>query len=160
MIFVTVGSQKFQFNRLLIEIDKLIEKNVIQPDDVFAQSGHSNYQPKLYKYKQFLNNDEFVKMVKNCNVLLTHGGTGAIINGVKSKKKVIAVPRLAEYGEHVDNHQFDIVEQFEKSNLIYGLKEIEYLEKALNEIKYINFNDYKSNTNNIINLIQEFIERL
>ena len=29
MIFVTLGSQKFQFNRLLIEIDRLIEEGKI-----------------------------------------------------------------------------------------------------------------------------------
>ena len=29
MIFVTVGSQKFQFNRLLKKIDELIENKVI-----------------------------------------------------------------------------------------------------------------------------------
>ena len=28
MIFVTVGSQKFQFNRLLEEVDRLIENEI------------------------------------------------------------------------------------------------------------------------------------
>ena len=35
MIFVTVGSQKFQFNRLLKEVDELIETGKIK-DDVFC----------------------------------------------------------------------------------------------------------------------------
>ena len=42
MIFVTLGSQKFQFNRILKEIDYLIEKNVIQ-EKVFAQLILLNY---------------------------------------------------------------------------------------------------------------------
>ena len=58
MIFVTLGSQKFQFNRILKEIDYLIEKNVIQ-EKVFAQIGASTYSPKLYEYKNFLNQNEF-----------------------------------------------------------------------------------------------------
>ena len=45
MIFVTLGSQKFQFNRLLIEIDRLIEEKYIT-DKVFAQIGYSDYKPK------------------------------------------------------------------------------------------------------------------
>ena len=40
MIFVTLGSQKFQFNRILIEIDKLIEDKYIT-ENVFAQTGYS-----------------------------------------------------------------------------------------------------------------------
>lgn len=41
MIFVTLGSQKFQFNRLLQAVDKL------QTDDeIFAQIGYSDYKPK------------------------------------------------------------------------------------------------------------------
>ncbi len=47
MIFITLGSQKFQFNRLLKKIDNLIEIGVIQ-EEVFAQIGYSNYKPKNY----------------------------------------------------------------------------------------------------------------
>lgn len=49
MIFITLGSQKFQFNRLLQAVDQLIEKSVIE-DEVFAQIGYSDYQPKHYAY--------------------------------------------------------------------------------------------------------------
>ena len=37
MIFVTTGSQKFQFNRLLQRIDLLIEEGMIR-EEVFARS--------------------------------------------------------------------------------------------------------------------------
>ena len=39
-IFITLGSQKFQFNRLLIAVDKLCEKEIICGKDVFAQIGY------------------------------------------------------------------------------------------------------------------------
>ena len=44
-IFITLGSQKFQFNRLLIAVDKLCEKKIICGEDVFAQIGYSDYVP-------------------------------------------------------------------------------------------------------------------
>ena len=50
MILITVGSQKFQFNRLLSKIDELIEKKVIT-DKVFAQIGVSDYKPKNYEFQ-------------------------------------------------------------------------------------------------------------
>ena len=52
MIFVTTGSQKFQFNRLLQKIDLLIEEGMIR-EEVFAQIGVSDYQPKHYEYCRF-----------------------------------------------------------------------------------------------------------
>lgn len=157
MIFVTLGSQKFQFNRLLKEIDKLIENGTIQ-EDVFAQIGYSDYKPKKYKFKEFLNRDEFDEYESKCDILITHGGTGAIIGGVKKGKKVIAVPRLAKYGEHVDDHQLQLIEQFEEQNLICGLNDCKELADSLIFVKDYVFDSYKSNTQKYIDDIENFIE--
>lgn len=156
MIFVTVGSQKFQFNRLLIEIDRLIEKNLIV-DKVFAQIGYSTYIPKNFDYKMFLDKSEYLEKIDNCEIVITHGGTGSIINSVKKGKKVIGVPRQSEYGEHVDNHQYDIINQFCESNLICGISGTESLENALGEIMKINFREYTSNTKKIIGILDDFL---
>ena len=40
MIFITLGSQKFQFNRLLKTVDELVERGIIK-EEVFAQIGFS-----------------------------------------------------------------------------------------------------------------------
>lgn len=159
MIFVTLGSQKFQFNRLLIEIDKLIEEGHIK-ENVFAQIGYSDYLPKNYQYKKFLDRDEFSSVMSKCDIIITHGGTGAIIGAVKQCKKVIAISRLAKYEEHVDNHQLQIIKEFEDMNFIKGVKEVGKLGNALNEIKYKSFSRYISNTDIIINDIEEFISNM
>ena len=52
MIFITLGSQKFQFNRLLKAIDKLIADGKIT-DEVFAQIGYSDYIPVHFQYKGY-----------------------------------------------------------------------------------------------------------
>lgn len=156
MIFITLGSQKFQFNRLLKEVDVLIEKKIIV-DEVFAQSGYSDYVPKHYSYKQFLDRDEFSEMEAKADIVITHGGTGAIIGAVKKEKKVIAVPRLMEYGEHVDNHQLQIIEQFKEQNLICGLDDCGELEAALSYVTTHSFNKYVSNTQTIIDSLDKYI---
>ena len=117
-IFITLGSQKFQFNRLLIAVDKLCEKKIICGEDVFAQIGYSDYVPKNYRYNNFLDREEFSMEMGKADIVITHGGTGAIIGAVKKEKKVIAVPRLAKYGEHVDDHQLQLIKQFDDLNLI------------------------------------------
>lgn len=157
MIFITLGSQKFQFNRLLKEIDRLIEDGVIT-EDVFAQIGYSDYKPINYNYKEFLDRDEFSNIMSTSQKIITHGGTGAIIGALKQEKKIIAVPRLKKYDEHVDNHQCEITKTFEKMNLVLTIEDIGNLKTALKQIDSIIFKKYKSNTSNIINSIEQFIK--
>ena len=158
MILVTVGSQKFQFNRLLQEIDKLIEEKVIK-EKVFVQIGVSDYIPKNYEYKDFLTQDEFNKKIDECDILITHAGTGVIVNALKKEKKVIAVPRLAKYGEHVDDHQIQLINEFKELNFIEPAYEVSDIKQCLKNINKKKYNKYISNTDKIIESIEEFIER-
>lgn len=157
MIFVTLGSQKFQFNRLLKELDRLIEEKKID-EEIFAQIGYSDYKPKHFEYKEFVDRDEFKEIMDKCDIVIAHGGTGAIITAVKKDKKVIAVPRLAKYGEHVDDHQIQLVDEFKELTLIYPVYDEKELGKAIREIRNMEFDKYVSNTNTIIEDIERFIE--
>ncbi|WP_028273564.1 PssE/Cps14G family polysaccharide biosynthesis glycosyltransferase [Atopococcus tabaci] len=157
MIFVTVGSQKFQFDRLLKKIDDLIESKEID-EELFAQIGASEYIPKNYSYERYLTRESFLFHTKECDLFITHGGTGAIIGALKAKKKVIAVPRLAKYGEHVDNHQIQLVDQFVALSYINSCYDIKELGEVIKSTKNINFKTYVSNTSNIIKSINQFIE--
>ena len=117
MIFVTLGSQKFQFNRLLKAIDDLVERGGLK-DKLFAPIGDSDYKPINFNYTKFLDRNEFAMKMKEADIVITHGGTGAIINAVKQGKKVVAVPRLKKYGEHIDDHQLQLISQFNELQLI------------------------------------------
>ena len=157
MIFVTLGSQKFQFDRLLEAVDALIEKGCIT-EEVFAQIGNSTYAPRHYAYTRFLEREAFAERQEACDILITHGGTGAILGAVKKGKKVIAVPRLAKYGEHIDDHQLQLIGQFREQNLICGLADVSELEAALDYVKGHRFDGYQSNTAAILEDIEAFME--
>lgn len=156
-IFITLGSQKFQFNRLLKAVDELCEKGTVDAEDVFAQIGYSDYVPQKYNYKTFLDRDEFSNEIEKADIVITHGGTGAIIGAVKKGKKVIAVPRLAKYGEHVDDHQLQLIKQFDDLNLICPCRDTNKLETALDTVQRTKYNSYKSNTLNIISNIEHYL---
>jgi len=158
MIFVTVGSQKFQFNRLLKKIDDLIKNGVIK-DDVFAQIGNSSYTPKYYSFVKYMEQKEFKQKIDECALLITHAGTGVIINAAKKGKKIIAVPRLKKYDEHVDDHQLQLLQQFEESGMIEPAYDIDELEKKIAIIKNKKYRKYKSNTDVLLNSIESFINR-
>jgi len=156
MIFVITGSQKFQFNRLLKKVDEIIENGSIT-EEVFAQIGYSDYVPQKYPWCKFLNQDEFADKINLSDIIITHGGSGTIMKAVKYGKKIIAVPRLAIYKEHVDNHQRELLRSFERMNLISACYEINQLADYIKEVRYKKFVSYQSNTENIINDIDSFL---
>lgn len=158
--FITLGSQKFQFNRLLKAVDELCENEFIKSENVFAQIGYSDYLPKHYKYKKFLDREEFSEAMGKSDIIITHGGTGAIIGAVKKGKKVIAVPRLAKYGEHVDDHQLQLLKQFSELDLICTCNECKKLDIAIEEVSNKTYKMYQSNTFRIIESINSYIQNL
>lgn len=159
MIFITLGSQKFQFDRLLKEVDILVNEKIID-DEVFAQIGYSNYKPTSYICKRFLDREEFNMAMDKASIVITHGGTGAIVGALKKNKKVIAIPRLSKFGEHVDDHQLQITAEFKKSNLILAIDDIKELKIAMKKVNDIKLYKYISNTENIICSIEEYINKI
>ena len=156
MIFVTTGSQKFQFNRLLQKIDSLIEEGMVS-EKVFAQIGESDYHPKHYEYCMFLDREGFAEKMRQTRMVITHGGTGAIIGALKQGKKVIAVPRMARYGEHVDDHQVQLLREFDGMNLICACYDSEKLGECIRESERREFAAYHSNTGRILADIEKFL---
>lgn len=126
MIFVSVGSRDYQFDRLLKEVDRLIETGIINTP-VFAQIGNSGYIPKHYSYKRYLEKEEFSDTQDKAELIISHGGTGALVSTLKKGKKVIAVPRLARFGEHIDDHQMQIVGVLANQNYLLQVLQIEML---------------------------------
>jgi UDP-N-acetylglucosamine transferase subunit ALG13 len=157
-IFITLGSQKFQFNRLLKAVDELCEKGTVDAEDVFAQIGYSDYLPKNYNYKKFLDRDEFSTEMSKAEIVITHGGTGAIIGAVKKGKKVIAVPRRVKYGEHVDDHQLQLIKQFNELELICTCSDCTKLDEAIKEVCVKTYKSYQSNTFKILDSIDQYIQ--
>lgn len=156
MIFITLGSQKFQFDRLLKAVDDLAEKGALT-ETVFAQTGYSTYLPKHYSYAPFLDREAFADAVEKADIVITHGGTGAIVGALKKGKRVIAAPRKAAFGEHVDDHQEQIVTMFRDAGLLCALEDCSRLEQVLEEVRSREFAPYQSSTQGILNSIDRFI---
>lgn len=157
MIFVTTGSQKFQFNRLLQAVDELAAAGSIT-EEIFAQTGCSDYQPVYYSCQAFLDRETFAAVMARADIVITHGGTGTIIGALRQGKKVIAVPRLARYGEHVDDHQVQLIAEFREQNLLCGLDSCDELGAALKDIRTRKFLQYQSGTGRILEDIAAFID--
>lgn len=157
MIFVTLGTQDKTFERLLIAIDKAIEKGEIT-DRVVVQAGNTKYESKNMEIFDLISPDEFNKLVDECDLLITHGGTGSILSAVKKGKKVIAAARLKKYKEHVNDHQKQIIKEFEKEGYLVELKDFNQVGKTIKKAQKFKPKKFKSNTENMINLLENIIE--
>lgn len=161
MIFVMLGTQNNSFQRLLEEVDKLISKHIIK-EEVVVQAGYTQYQPKCEKMKiiDFMPREELDTYEQNANFIITHGGVGSIITSLEKGKKVIAVPRLHQYGEHVNNHQTEIVEKFNKGGNIIGLQAVEELEEAIKKVQNFEPKPYIENNKKMLEIIENFIDNI
>lgn len=159
MIFVAVGTQKFQLNRLLRAFDNLIESGKLT-EEVFAQTGYSDYIPQNYNYKSFLDKEEFEQKIVKCSLLVTHSGVGTIMAGLKNRKPVVIFPRKVEYYEHVDNHQLEIAEAFAKKNYVFLCDDEGKLYSLMHEALEHNFDVYSSGQKDIVKKIKCFLEEI
>lgn len=126
MIFLSVGTQ-FSFDRLVKAVDEAISKKAVK-DEVFAQIGPTVYEPAVMKYVNNLDKEEFDQVFRSCDAIISHAGMGNIALAMKARKPLLVLPRLAEYGEVVNDHQMSTAKKFE---------ELGYLLAAYNENELI-----------------------
>lgn len=159
MILVTLGTQDKAFVRLLQNIDNEIKKGNIK-EKVIVQAGYSITKYKSDNMEMFdlIDREEFNKLVDECSLLITHGGVGSILTGLQKNKKVIAMPRLAKYKEHINDHQVQIVNEFSKKGYILAYNENDKLSDILEKAKKFKPEKYVSNTDNLIKIIKDFID--
>ena len=157
MILVTLGTQNNSFHRLLEEVQKNIDNGNIK-EEVIVQNGYTKFDSKQMKLIKEIPQDEFNKLIDQANLIITHGGVGSIITAITKGKKVIAIPRLKKYNEHVNDHQIEIIDSFNEKGYIIGIHSVEELGKALEKTKNFKPQKYVKNTGNILKLVEDFID--
>ncbi|MCL2426018.1 MAG: glycosyl transferase [Oscillospiraceae bacterium] len=157
LIFVIVGTQKFQLNRLIKSLDELVDKGKLKMP-IVAQIGHSDYKPKNYEFYRFLEKSEFVKYISDADVVITQGGVNSIMTVLSYNKPIIIYPRLAKYGEHVDNHQREFAEALEKNGYALCCDDGDNLEEVIKKCDTTVFKKYVSCTGNITKIINNYLD--
>ena len=158
MILVLLGTQNNDFHRLLEEVKKNIELGNIS-EEVIVQAGFTKYNSKYMKIFNMIPKDDLENLVNKANLIITHAGIGSIEMSLEKGKKVIAVPRLKKYGEHINDHQQDIEKRFNEKGFLIGIDNVKFLGEAIEKSK--NFKPVKYENNNedkIVNIIKTYIE--
>lgn len=154
MIFVTVGTSRLGFDRLVKQLD---EDFKLLNEDIIIQRGYSKYVPKNIVYLDFVGREEILDLINKANIIITHAGFGILGDCIRYKKRIIVVPREKKYGEAV-NPQVELAEYLAHNYQgIICVRDVTNLQSAINQIKNIT-PDYHF-TNNIPQIIQNFIHR-
>ena len=157
MIFVTLGTQDKSFDRLLKAIDKEIENGNIK-EKVIVQAGYTKYESHNMEIFDLLPAEEFEKYFDEADLIITHGGVGSILSGIKKNKKVIAAARLSKYKEHTNDHQKQIIEEFSSKGYILELKDFNKLGLLIQKSSSFKPKKFESNTENMVKLIENYIK--
>jgi UDP-N-acetylglucosamine transferase subunit ALG13 len=157
MIFVALGTQDKSFERLLKAIQKQITLGNIK-EKVIVQAGYTKFNSPDMEIFDLVSMEDFNRYMDECDLLITHGGVGAITDGLRRGKKVIAAARLKEYGEHTNDHQLQIIEAFSNNGLILELKNFDDLDKVLNKAKSFKPKKFILNNENFVLKLKNYID--
>ena len=159
MIFVTVGTQKFQFNRLFKEIDRLISSKDIE-EEVVAQIGYTTYKTTNIKSFELLSEEILEEYIERASLVITHSGTSSIMKCLKRDKKVLVVPRMAQFKEHVDDHQLELAKVYEEKNIVEVVYDINDLKEKMKICKSKQYDELILDNSVLLGSIKNYINSL
>ncbi len=153
LIFVTIGTSSWNFNRLISHIDNFIAPNI--EERIIIQIGLSNYIPKNCEWFRKKNKEEMNQYYYGSRLVICHAAIGSIISARRFNKPIIIVPRRKKYDELLDDHQIQLAEALQNDPKIKVVwDEIELMKFVSNTSRYI---DNSEIDNRLIKNIQKYI---
>lgn len=119
LIFVTVGTEQYPFNRLCAAVDDWLCAAERKDIDVVYQTGSSTYRPRRGMVESFMPFRDIRAHVERASVVVAHAGVGTVDLCVSVNKKPVIFPRRRMYGEAIDDHQVEYARHVERYGYVY-----------------------------------------
>jgi UDP-N-acetylglucosamine transferase subunit ALG13 len=119
--FVAVGTHVQGFDRLLSAVDGAVENGLL-PAPARGQSGESDYEASHLELARFMVPEQMDEAVARARYVVCHAGSGMISSALRAGRRPIVMPRMKAYGEHVDDHQLQIVTKLADAGLVVPLE--------------------------------------
>ncbi|HRI65525.1 MAG TPA: glycosyltransferase [Polyangium sp.] len=116
-ILITVGTAGSPFDRLLQYADEAMAA-LSEPATGVCQVGTSQIRPRNLSCKDTLSRAEFDAEIAIADVVMCHAGVGTLWTALREGHCPLVVPRLGSLGEHVNDHQVQIVEALHRDGRI------------------------------------------
>jgi UDP-N-acetylglucosamine transferase subunit ALG13 len=126
VIFVTVGTHHQPFARLLDALAAL-------PGDeaIMVQHGPAEPPACAHQATPFMSFAEMIDFFREARVVVTHAGVGSILCAIRVGHTPLVVPRLHRFGEHVDDHQSELVRGLEEEGRVIAVWNMQDLAAAI-----------------------------
>ena len=105
MILVTVGTNHQGFNRLVEAMDHVAAS---LNEHVVIQRGSSSYEPQHAEHFKFTTSKKIEQLTQQARIVVAHAAAGSALVTLLNQKPLIVVPRLQQFGEHIDDHQLQL----------------------------------------------------
>jgi UDP-N-acetylglucosamine transferase subunit ALG13 len=155
MIFLTVGTQ-FPFDRLVKSVDLAFDKGLID-EDIVAQIGESIYTPRNFRAVASIEKDIFDRRLKQASSVISHAGIGTITMALDNKKPLLVMPRLAKFGEVVNDHQAAIARRFSERGYILAAYDSKDFLDEIRKLKSFNPRERKVDPKPVADRICRFL---
>jgi UDP-N-acetylglucosamine transferase subunit ALG13 len=114
MILVALGTDGHPFERALDLVDALSP-----PHELVVQHGHTPARkwPEA-QWFPFVPFETIVSLTGEAEAVICHAGVGTIMTVLSLGRRPVVIARRAARGEHVDDHQLQIVEKLRLRGLV------------------------------------------
>jgi UDP-N-acetylglucosamine transferase subunit ALG13 len=129
-ILVTVGTALQPFDRLLQYTDEAMTA-LSSPVTGVCQHGCSSVRPRGLTNQETISRAEFDKEMAQSDVIICHAGVGTLWSALREGHRPLVIPRFGTLGEHVNDHQLEIVEALHAEGRIEYIKNAGQLREAL-----------------------------
>lgn len=157
MILVVLGTEKYSFQRPLDLLEAYVVENRIT-EQIIVQSGYTVYRSDYMDITPFFSMHELNLLYDEARIVISHGGTGSVVAGIKMGKTVVVIPRLKKYNEHIDDHQLELVSAFDESNYIVPWNEGDDLSMVMKKTQEFSPATFLSGKESILNYVAKFID--
>ena len=107
-VVVTLGTQEGYGFRSLVE--RMVA--ILPPDtEVLWQTGATDVSDLAIEGRTMIPSAEFEAALAEADAVVAHAGVGSALSALEAGRHPILVPRRAERGEHVDNHQEQVARE-------------------------------------------------
>lgn len=134
LVFGTVGAT-LAFPRLVDLVTGAYRDGVIDGRVILQTGNGANVDCAGIECAEAFSFADIQALLERADFVVCHGGTGSLITALRAGCRVIAVPRRYELGEHYDNHQAEITENFRKRGLIEVADTPEEFATAIERLK-------------------------
>lgn len=173
LIFVTIGTTNFQFERLFLAVDRIVT-TTNRKLYLIVQTGNSYYkwQYDNLVLKSYITPKELISYIKKAERIITHAGSSTLYLIAKyAKNTPLVIARQSKYQEIVDAHQVMFI-KFLKKKLPAGIRKFfvekedveeeikNYITNKPTQNKLFQYLFYGNNKDNLINQLDNFITSL